>query len=113
MEWNTILREIKIDNLKVDLDLLENLSKKISDLIYKNEFSQVPFLDGQRRILIEKIKKNETQKNHIKKRIKNIVENNIENIKITQQKLIKFSKNYNKFNKRLKAYSLNKWPKLL
>ena len=44
-----------MDNLNSDLDLLENLSKKISDLIYNNEFNQISFLDAQRRLLIEKI----------------------------------------------------------
>ena len=91
-----------------DLDLLENLSKKISDLIYNNEFSQISLIDTQRRMLIEKIKKNEINKNNIKKRIENLVENNIANIKNTEKKLQTLSRNHNKFNKRLKAYSLNK-----
>ena len=96
-----------MDKFNSDLDLLENLSIKISDLIYKNEFSQIPFLDAQRRVLIEKIKGSEIKKNHIKKRIKNIITNNLENIKVTENKLQNLSKNHNKFNKRLKAYSLN------
>ena len=91
-----------------DLDLLENLSKKISDLIYNNEFSQISLIDAQRRKLIEKIKKNEINKKNIKKRIENLVENNIANIKNTEKKLQTLSRNHNKFNKRLKAYSLNK-----
>ena len=37
MGRKTIFREIEMDNLNSDLDLLENLSKKISDLIYNNE----------------------------------------------------------------------------
>jgi seryl-tRNA synthetase len=91
-----------------DLDTLENLSKKISDLIYNNEFSQISFLDSQRRELIKKIIKSEDQKNHIKKRIAKLVENNKENIKASEEKLQKLYKNHNKFNKRLKAYSLIK-----
>ena len=31
-----------------DLDLLEKLSKKISDLIYNNEFTQISVLDSQK-----------------------------------------------------------------
>ena len=34
-----------MDNFNRDLDLLENLSKKISDLIYNNDFSQIPFIE--------------------------------------------------------------------
>ncbi len=96
-----------MDKFNSDLDMLENLSIKISDLIYKNEFSQIPFLDAQRRVLIEKIKGSEIKKDHIKKRIKNIITNNLENIKVTENKLQNLSKNHNKFNKRLKAYSMN------
>ena len=97
-----------MDNLNSDLDLLENLSKKISDLIYNNKYSQISFLDAQRRILIKKIMESEVKKNNIRERIGELVKNNRENLKITEDKLVKLSKNHNKFNKRLKAYSLNK-----
>ena len=97
-----------MDNLNRNLDLLENLSKKISDLIYNNEFSQISLIDAQRRALIKKIKEGESQNYEIKKRIGKLVENNIENIKATEKKLQTLSKNHNKFSKRLKAYSLNK-----
>ena len=98
-----------MDSLHTDLDLLENLSKKISDLIYSNEFTQISLLDAQRRLLIEKIKESEIKKGHIKKRIGKLVENNLENIKYTEKKLQNLSKNHNKFNKRLKAYSSIKY----
>ena len=108
MGRNTIFSEIKMDNLNSDLDLLENLSKKISDLIYNNEFARISYLDAQRRKLIEKIKESQTKKNDIKKRINKLVENNFENIKLSEKKLQDLSVNHNKFNKRLKAYSFNK-----
>ena len=98
-----------MDNLNSDLILLENLSKKISDLIYNNEFSQISFIDAQRRALIKKIIESESKKNAIKKRIGKLLENNIENIKATEIKLQNLSKNHNKFNKRLKAYSSIKY----
>ena len=98
-----------MDSLHSDLDLLENLSKKISDLIYNNEFTQISLLDAQRRLLIEKIKESEIKKSHIKKRIEKLVDNNLENIKFTEKKLQNLSKNHNKFNKRLKAYSSIKY----
>ena len=108
MGRNTIFREIKMDTLNSDLDFLEKLSKKISDLIYNNEFSKISLLDEQRKLLIEKIKEREIKKNHIKKRIGNLIENNLENIKITEKKLQNLSQNHNKFNKRLKAYSMSR-----
>ena len=88
-----------------DLEMLENLSKKISDLIHKNEFANISYLDAQRRLLIEKIKDSEIKKNDIKKRIRKLVESNLANIRITEKKLIDLPKNHNKFSKRLKAYS--------
>ena len=98
-----------MDSLHSDLDLLENLSKKISDLIYNNEFTQISLLDAQRRLLIEKIKESEIKKNHIKKRIEKLIDNNLKDIKSTEKKLQNLSKNHNKFNKRLKAYSSIKY----
>ena len=96
-----------MDTLNSDLDLLENLSKKISDLIYNNEFTQISVLDAQRKLLIEKIKESEIKKNNIKNRIGKLLENNLENIKATEKKLQNLSRNHSKFNKRLKAYSMN------
>ena len=97
-----------MDNLDSDLEMLENLSKKISDLIHDNEFANISYLDSQRRLLIEKIKNSEIKRVNIKNRIGKIVENNLENIKATEKKLQNLSKNHNKFNKRLKAYSMSR-----
>ena len=98
-----------MNTLNSDLDLLESLSKKISDLIYNNQFTQISLLDAQRKLLIEKIKESEVKKNQLKKRIGKLLDNNLENIKNTEKKLQKLSKSHNKFNKRLKAYSSIKY----
>ena len=95
-------------SLNLDLDLLENLSKKISDLLYNNKFSEISEIDNQRKAIIKKIKENETHKSEIKQRIAKLVENNVAMIEATETKLTTLSKNHNKFNKRLKAYSFNK-----
>ena len=97
-----------MSNLKEDLDLLENLSKKISDLIYLNEFKQIPTLDNYRKEIIRKITENNSKKDEIKTRIKLLMEKNAEIIKVTEKKLQTLHKNHNKFNNRLKAYSFNK-----
>ena len=97
-----------MDTLNSDLEMLENLSKKMSDLIHDNEFANISYLDSQRRLLIEKIKNSEIKRVNIKNRIGKIVENNLENIKATEKKLQNLSKNHNKFNKRLKAYSMSR-----
>lgn len=94
-----------MDNFKADLELLENLSKKISDLIYSNNFSQIPYIDKQRRTLIKKITESRFQKNDIKKRIGKLFKNNVEIIKATEKKLKDLTENHHKHNKRLKAYS--------
>ena len=97
-----------MDSIKYDLDLLENLSKKISDLIYNNEFSQISEIDIQRKELIKKIKESQFKKNNIKERISKLLENNNSMVRSTEKKLYKLSKDHNNFNKRLKAYSFNK-----
>ena len=94
-----------MDNFNADLELLENLSKRISDLIYNNDFSQISYIDKQRRALIKKITYSEHKKNDIKKRIGILVKNNVEIIKATEKKLKDLTENHNKHNKRLKAYS--------
>ena len=97
-----------MDSINSDLALLENLSKKISDLLYNNEFAEISEIDSQRKILIKKIIDSDTQKNLIKSRIEKLVANNVAMVKTTEQKLLNLSKKHNKFNKRLKAYSFSK-----
>ena len=97
-----------MDSINSDLDLLENLSKKISDLLYNNEFSKISEIDIQRKALIKKIKESQLKKNNIKSRISKLLENNNSMVRSTEKKLYKLSKDHNDFNKRLKAYSFNK-----
>ncbi len=97
-----------MDSINSDLDLLEKLSKKISDLLYNNKFSQISEIDIQRKALITKIKESQLKKNNIKARISELLDNNNSMVRSTEKKLNKLSKNHNDFNKRLKAYSFNK-----
>ena len=87
---------------------LSKLSKKISDLLYNNEFSQISEIDIERKALIKKIKQSNLNKNNIKSRISELLENNNSMVRSTEKKLYKLSKNHNNFSKRLKAYSFNK-----
>ena len=97
-----------MNNLNTDLNLLENLSKKISDLLYNNEFTLISEIDEQRKALIKKIKENHARENNIKARIDELVNNNNVMISNLEKKINKLSKNHNNFRKRLKAYSFNK-----
>ena len=97
-----------MDSINSDLDLLENLSKKISDLLYNNKFSEISEIDIQRKALIKKIKQSQLKKNNIKARISKLLENNNSMVRSTEKKIYKLSKEHNDFNKRLKAYSSNK-----
>ena len=54
-----------MDSINSDLDLLERLSKKISDLLYNNKFSEISEIDFQRKALIKKIKESQLNKNNI------------------------------------------------
>ena len=97
-----------MDTLNSDLQLLENLSKKISDLIYSNRYKQISELDEQRKEIIRKIKKSQIKKNEIKARICLLAEGNTRMVQATERKMQLLQKNHNKFNKRLEAYSFNK-----
>ena len=97
-----------MDSINSDLDLLERLSKKISDLLYNNKFSEISEIDIQRKALIKKIKESQLKKNNIKSRISDLLENNNTMVRSTEKKLYKLLKNHNNFSKRLKAYSFNK-----
>ena len=97
-----------MDTLNSDLQLLENLSKKISDLIYLNRYKQISELDEQRKEIIRKIKKIQIKKNEIKARIRLLAEGNTRMVEATERKMQLLQKNHNKFNKRLEAYSFNK-----
>ena len=108
MERNTILTKVKMDTLNADLVLLENLSKKISDLVYNNQYSAIAEIDKQRQTIIKKIKENTSHKKLIKERVGQLIENNIAMVKDTEKRLSKLRKNHFKFNNRIKAYSSNK-----
>lgn len=97
-----------MDTLNSDLQLLENLSKKISDLIYLNRYKQISELDEQRKEIIRKIKKSQIKKNEIKARIRLLAEGNTRMVQATERKMQLLQKNHNKFNKRLKAYSMSR-----
>ena len=97
-----------MDTLNSDLQLLENLSKKISDLIYSNRYKKISELDEQRKEIIRKIKKNQIKKNEIKARIRLLAEDNTRMVQATEREMQLLQKNHNKFNKRLEAYSFNK-----
>ncbi len=97
-----------MDSINSDLDLLENLSKKISDLIYDNKFNQISEIDAQRKALIKKIMESESEKNKIKERIHKLIKKNTSMIEETETKLKTLSRNHNKFSKRLNAYSFIK-----
>ena len=97
-----------MNDFESDLTLLENLSKKISDLIYNNQFTQISQIDKQRKAIIEKIKNSEKSHLQIESRISDLIINNNEMLKNTENKLNKLKRDHEKFNKRLKAYSLSK-----
>jgi len=95
-------------SLAKDLDLLESLSKKISDLIFEGDFSLIPEIDSQRQKIIKKIIDNNLIDFNFSPRVRKIIENNNKLINFTEGKIAQSSKKRNIFNKRLKAYSHNR-----
>ena len=91
---------------KDDLLQLELLSKKISDLIYSNDYEKIIELDIERKKIIKKIIKNEDS-SISKNKVINIINNNRQLIEKVEDKMNALSSNHNKFSKRLQFYSLS------
>ena len=89
-----------------DLNKLELLSVKISDLVNTNNFGKILELDLERQKIINKI--SNTVPLSSKNKITEIV--NINNISINtiEDKMKNLSVNNNKLNKRINFYSLTK-----
>jgi hypothetical protein len=91
---------------KNDLLQLEMLSKKISDLIYSNDYEKIIELDIERKKIIKKIIKNEDS-SISKNKVINMINNNTQLIEKVEDKMNALSSNHNKFSKRLQFYSLS------
>jgi len=91
---------------KDDLLQLELLSKKISDLIYSNDYEKIIELDIERKKIIKKIIKNEDS-SISKNKVINMINKNTQLIEKVEDKMNALSSNHNKFSKRLQFYSLS------
>ena len=89
-----------------ELNKLEDLSIKISDLINQNKFENILELDLQRKKIIESITTSQNL-NH-KKKIYQIISLNDKSIEDIENKITKLNINHYKSEKRIKYYSLNK-----
>ena len=89
-----------------ELNKLEDLSIKISDLINQNKFENILELDLQRKKIIESITTSPNL-NHNKK-IYQIISLNNKSIEDIENKITKLNKNHYHSEKRIKFYSLNK-----
>ena len=89
-----------------ELNKLEDLSIKISDLINQNKFENILELDLQRKKIIESITTSPNL-NH-KKKINQIISLNNKSIEDIENKITKLNINHYKSEKRIKYYSLNK-----
>ena len=89
-----------------ELNKLEYLSIKISDLINQNKFENILELDLQRKKIIESITTSQNL-NH-KKKIYQIISLNDKSIEDIENKITKLNINHYKSEKRIKYYSLNK-----
>jgi hypothetical protein len=93
------------NNIEIkSLNILENLSKQISDSIYSGDYSNIEDLNFKR-IQIIKIFEN-TSDNNIRVKLRNILVNNKENIKEIEDKKRAMELKHSKFIKRFKAYNI-------
>ena len=89
-----------------ELNKLEDLSIKISDLINQNKFENILELDLQRKKIIESITTSPNL-NHNKK-IYQIISLNNKSIEDIENKITKLNINHYNSEKRIKTYLLNK-----
>ena len=89
-----------------DLNKLELLSVKISDLVNTNNFGKILELDLERQKIINKI--SNTVPLSSKNKITEIVNINDTSINRIEDKMKNLSVNNNKLNKRINFYSLTK-----
>ena len=89
-----------------DLNKLEDLSIKISDLINQNKFENILELDLQRKKIIQSITTSPNL-NH-KKKIHQIINLNNKSIDDIEDKITKLNINHYNSEKRIKFYSLTK-----
>ena len=89
-----------------ELNKLEDLSIKISDLINQNKFENILELDLQRKKIIESITTSPNL-NH-KKKIHQIISLNNKSIEDIENKITKLNINHYNSEKRIKFYSLSK-----
>ena len=89
-----------------DLKKLEEISIQISNLINNNEYEKILELDTHRKRIINEISRspNSTSKNQISK----IINLNKIAIRDLETEIVQLNTNHNKFQKRIKFYSLSK-----
>ena len=90
-------------NDNTDLMQIENLSKKISDLINSGDYSEIETLDKTRFNLIKNFK--DKNNKNFQTLIKDISENNNNDVNQIEHKLISLKDEKSKFIKRFKAYN--------
>ena len=81
---------------------LEEISYKISDLINKSKFEDIPKLDKRRNSIIEIIYKSNTK--DYSNRILKLINHNLQNIKDTESQIKNKKINQNKYLNRILAY---------
>ena len=89
-----------------DLKKLESLSIQISDLINNNDYEKILELDIHRKKIINEISKSPHSSS--KNRISKVINLNTKAIRDLETEIVQLNTNHNKFQKRIKFYSLSK-----
>ena len=99
------MRNINDSKDNIDLTKIENLSKKISDLVKNSNFEKINEINKIRTELITKFK--DKNNKDFQKTIRLIKEKNFENIRSIENKFNKLKNEQSKYKKRFKAYNSN------
>ena len=88
---------------EVYLEQIENLSKKISDLVNKGKYDNITVIDKKRLELIKKF--NDYNNKQFQKMITRIDNDNLKNIEKIEKDYKNLKAERSSFSKRLKAYN--------
>ena len=89
-----------------DLKKLEEISIRISNLISNNDYEKILELDTNRKRIINEISKSSHSSS--KNRISKVINLNTKAIRDLETEIVQLNTNHNKFQKRIKFYSLSK-----
>jgi hypothetical protein len=95
-------------NNNKDLDLLEELSRQISEIIINKDFDLIAKIDESRQLIIKSFSDNRPIDDVFRKKLKSLINDNNSLILELESQIKRLTKEHNQFDNRFKFYNLTK-----